>query len=193
MLSFEEKKAIFHLFNLKEKKISNGKINFLYPESKQKGHVLAKQLQASGNGYVNGKYLPNEISTEYKVDARGWISIKEFSDEELKKVIAEAMTSMSGINDANELYSQRTEVPIETSVEPEAIIEPQHTRKLQVQIEGETTNDSIKQEVIPSTICGNLAYSYLNIWMRLTVSVVDCGLLVWKMASRKIGVTGAKR
>jgi hypothetical protein len=193
MLSFEEKKAIFHLFKLKEKKISNGKINFLYPESKQKGQVLAKELQSSGNGYVNGKYLPKEICPEYKVDARGWISIKEFSDEELKTVITEAMTSMSGVTDAKELYSQKTEVPIETSVEPETIIESQHTGKAQVQFEKETTNDCIKQEVLPSTICGNLAYSYLNNWLGLTVSVVDCGLLVWKMASRKMGVTGAKR
>jgi hypothetical protein len=193
MLSFEEKKAIFHLFKLKEKKISNGKINFHYPESKQKGQVLAKQLQSTGNGYVIGKYLPKDVSNEYKVDARGWISIKEFSDEELKKLIAEAMTSMSGITDTEELYSQRTEVPIETSVEPETIIELQLTSNNQYQTSTQTTNNSIKQEVLPSTICGNLAYSYLNNWLGLTASVVDCGLLVWKMTSRKIGVSGAKR
>jgi hypothetical protein len=189
MLSFEEKKAIFHLFKLKEKKISSGKVNFLYPESKQKGQVLVKQLQPSGNGYIIGKYLPKEVSNEYKVDARGWISIKEFSDEELKKVIAEAMTSMSGITDAKELYSQKTEVPIDKSVEPETFIEP----KTQDQVKKVTTNDCIKQEVLPTTVCGNLAYSYLNSWIGLTVSVIDCGLLFWKLAARKSGVEGVKR
>ncbi|WP_342429673.1 hypothetical protein [Neobacillus sp. FSL H8-0543] len=202
MLSFEEKKAIFHLFKLKEKKFSNGKVNFLYPDSKQKGQVLAKQLQPSGNGYVIGKYMTKEVSNEYKVDARGWISIKEFSNDGLKKVISEAMTSMSGITAAEDLYikKQKTEEPLEKFVEPqksiEAIIEPQQTSETKDQFEKETfeaTNDYIKQEVLPTTICGNIAYSYLNNWMGFTVSVVDCGLMIWRMTARKYGVVGGKR
>lgn len=199
MISFEEKKAIFHLFKLKEKKISNGKINFLYPESKQKGQVLAKQLQPSGNGYVIGKYMSKEVSNEYKVDARGWISIKEFSDEELKKVISEAMSSMSGIIMSEELYSkkQETDAPIGKLVKPEktveAFIEPRQISETQEHFEEETTNESIKQELLPSTICGKITYSYLNNWIGLTASVVDCGILVWKVAARKYGVVGAKK
>ncbi len=189
MLSFEEKKAIFHLFKLTEKKISNGKVNFLYPDSKQKGQVLAKQLQPSGNGYVIGKYMSKEVSNKYKVDARGWISIKEFSDEGLKKVISEAMTSMSGITDAEELYSKRqeTEEAIEKFVEPKkaigTIMNFNRQAKHRINLKRDIST-CIKQEVLPTTIFGNIAYSYLNNWVGLTVSVVDCGLLVWKMAAR---------
>ncbi|MBT2701203.1 hypothetical protein J7E79_28390 [Bacillus sp. ISL-40] len=60
MLSFEEKKAIFHSFKLKEKQNGNGKVSFIYPESVQKGQVLATLLQPSGNGYVIGKYMSEE-------------------------------------------------------------------------------------------------------------------------------------
>ncbi|PFN99652.1 hypothetical protein COJ85_19240 [Bacillus sp. AFS076308] len=98
MLSFEEKKAIFHSFKLKEKKNGNGKVSFVYPESVQKGQVLATQLHPSGNGYVIGKYMSEETIKEhgYQVDPRGWISIKVFSKEEIAKVITEAIQSMSG-------------------------------------------------------------------------------------------------
>ena len=96
MLSFEEKKAIFHSFKLKEKKISNGRVSFIYPESLQKGQVLATQLHPSGNGYVNGKYMSEETIEKhgFEVDPRGWISIKVFSKNEIAKVITEAMKSM---------------------------------------------------------------------------------------------------
>ena len=98
MLSFEEKKAIFHSFKLKEKKIGNGKVSFVYPESVQKGQVLATQIHPSGNGYVIGKYMSEETIKKhgYQVDPRGWISIKVFSQEEIAKVITEAIKSMSG-------------------------------------------------------------------------------------------------
>ncbi|TWE04991.1 hypothetical protein FB550_103166 [Neobacillus bataviensis] len=98
MLSFEEKKAIFHSFKLKEKKNGNGKVSFVYPESVQKGQVLATQLHPSGNGYVIGKYMSEETIKKhgYQVDPRGWISIKVFSKDEIAKVIMEAIQSMSG-------------------------------------------------------------------------------------------------
>ncbi|MEH7414987.1 hypothetical protein V7266_06835 [Neobacillus drentensis] len=98
MLSFEEKKAIFQSFKLKEKQNGNGKVSFVYPESVQKGQVLATQLHSSGNGYVIGKYMTEETIKEhgFQVDPRGWISIKVLSKEEIGKVITEAIKSMSG-------------------------------------------------------------------------------------------------
>ncbi|MBT2654943.1 hypothetical protein J7E81_06710 [Bacillus sp. ISL-18] len=98
MLSFEEKKAIFHSFKLKEKMNGNGKVSFVYPESVQKGQTLATQLHPSGNGYVIGKYMSEDTIKKhgFKVDPRGWISIKVLSKEEITKVITEAINSMSG-------------------------------------------------------------------------------------------------
>lgn len=104
MLSFEDKKAIFLSFNLEEKQISNGRVSFIYPKSKQRGQVLATQLHPSGNGYVIGKYMSEETikKNEYKVDSRGWISIRDFSRDALVKVISEARKSMFRIEDADE-------------------------------------------------------------------------------------------
>lgn len=101
MLSFEDKKAIFRSLNLVEKQISNGRVSYVYPESKQRGQVLATQLHPSGNGYVIGKYMTEETisENEYKVDSRGWISIRDFSEDALVKVVSEAKKSMSGLED----------------------------------------------------------------------------------------------
>jgi hypothetical protein len=98
VLSFEEKKAIFHSFKLKEKMNGNGKVSFVYPESVQKGQILATQLHPSGNGYVIGKYMSEDTIKKhgFQVDPRGWISIKVLSKEEIAKVITEAINSMSG-------------------------------------------------------------------------------------------------
>lgn len=98
VLSFEEKKAIFHSFKLKEKINGNGKVSFVYPESVQKGQILATQLHPSGNGYVIGKYMSEDTIKKhgFQVDPRGWISIKVLSKEEISKVITEAIKSMAG-------------------------------------------------------------------------------------------------
>ncbi|MED4924519.1 hypothetical protein P9743_10050 [Anoxybacillus geothermalis] len=99
MLSFEHKKAIFRSFKqLQEKPISNNRVNYVYPESLQRGKVLARELSPSGNGYVNGKYMDSEIIKKkgYNVDRRGWINIADFSEEQLREVIEIAMMSMSG-------------------------------------------------------------------------------------------------
>lgn len=109
MLSFEQKKAIFRSFQeLQEKPISNNRMNYIYPDSLQKGQILATQLHPSGNGYVIGKYMDEKtIRTKgYAVDPRGWINIKEYSSGDLHDIITTAMISMSGkttVNHTNDL------------------------------------------------------------------------------------------
>ncbi|MBY0096674.1 hypothetical protein [Mesobacillus maritimus] len=108
MLTFEEKKAIFRSFNLEEKQTSNGRINFHYPESKQRGQVVGTQLHTNGNGYVIGKYMsPDTINRYgYKIDSRGWIPIKEFTKEQLTDVISEAIKSMSVVENHDEFLQE---------------------------------------------------------------------------------------
>ncbi len=98
MLSFEQKKSIFRTYeDLVEKQLSNQRINYEYPKSQQRGKVLATQLHPNGNGYVTGKYMNSETVKEkgYKLDSRGWINIKEFSESELHEVIVLTMLSMN--------------------------------------------------------------------------------------------------
>lgn len=108
MLSFEHKKSIFRSFSqLQEKPISKGRINYVYPESRQRGKILITQLSSSGNGYVNGKYMDGKIIKEkgYQVDPRGWICIKDFSEEQLREVVEIAMMSMSGKEETERAHS----------------------------------------------------------------------------------------
>lgn len=97
MLTLEQKKEIFDSYGLKETRISNDRFNFEFLEGKQRRKVLARELHQSGNGYVLGVYIPSEIINKngYRVDSRGWISIKSFTKEELKAVIEESIRSMS--------------------------------------------------------------------------------------------------
>ncbi|UYZ21733.1 hypothetical protein [Mesobacillus jeotgali] len=98
-MKFEEKKEVFNSFqDLKERSISYSRINYEYPASVQRGKILARELHPSGNGYVLGKYMSADVvkSNGYSVDSRGWISISNFTREELINVINNAMMSMSG-------------------------------------------------------------------------------------------------
>lgn len=109
MLSFEEKKAIFRSFNLEEKQLSNGRVNFNYPESIQRGQVVGTQLHTSGNGYIIGKYMETETIKKYdfQMDSRSWISIKDFTKDQLSDVITEAIKSMSVVESQADTATQK--------------------------------------------------------------------------------------
>ena len=104
MLSFEQKKLIFQSFEeLQEKPMSHNRINYMYPDSLQRGKMIATQLHPSGNGYIIGKYMDEETlrMKGYVVDPRGWINIKDFPSEDLQEIITMAMRSMSGKDSKN--------------------------------------------------------------------------------------------
>ena len=52
--------------------------------------MLATELSPTGNGYICESYLP-----EYKnmVDDRGWISIKDLTEKELRNMIEKVIQS----------------------------------------------------------------------------------------------------
>jgi hypothetical protein len=203
VLSFEEKRAIFHSFKLKEKKVSNGKISFVYPESKQRGQVLATQLHPSGNGYVLGKYMSDEIikANRYQVDSRGWISIKVFSKDELMKVINEAMKSMGRIHQEVDVVVEMKEIPKEIDM----IIEKKEAPvKVDVFVEINDTpgvvdmgiekkvnpermdvqNKPIEMDQ-PSTAFEHYPCSHFFGLMGLTLTAMGYGCKLWRKAVRK--------
>jgi hypothetical protein len=96
LLSFEEKRAILKSYNLIEREISYERYVYDYPESRKRGKILAREIYHSGNGYVRGQYMSEEIikNRRYEVDGQGWISIMDFSREQLNQVIVDAMESM---------------------------------------------------------------------------------------------------
>ncbi|WHY78463.1 hypothetical protein QNH20_04760 [Neobacillus sp. WH10] len=220
VLSFEEKKAVFHSFNLKEKKISNGRVSFVYPESLQKGQVLATQLHPSGNGYVNGKYMSRETIEKhgFEVDPRGWISIKVFSNEEIANVITEAMKSMMKTPDVADVIIEKktshtsfekqvgedipfgenvpqTEASFEIVKIPEKTdisMEKQGISSKEIERKlGSKKNESI--EIFqPSSTYEMYPGSCLFALMGLTLSTMEYGLLVWRKVVRKYVGIGSK-
>ncbi|NHC21444.1 hypothetical protein [Neobacillus sp. MM2021_6] len=189
VLSFEEKRAIFHSFKLKEKKISNGRVSFVYPESHQKGQVLATQLHPSGNGYVNGKYMSAEIIEKYgyEVDPRGWISIKVFSKDEIAKVITEAMRSMAVVPSEEPFEKNEKEISQQTD-EP---VEEQGITGRKVEKSLETQRMETIEKIQPSTY-EIYPGSCLFTWLGLTLSTMEYGFLVWRKAVRKYAGIGSK-
>ncbi|MBM7650868.1 hypothetical protein [Neobacillus cucumis] len=196
MLSFEEKKAIFHSFKLKEKTIGNGKVSFVYPESVQKGQVLATQLHPSGNGYVIGKYMSEETIKKhgYQVDPRGWISIKVFSKEEIAKVITEAMKSMSGIHVGNVFKEVVNEDRPDESVEVSEAVAIVNKAIKVTEKEVNQSLDTLEKLDLEKMAAGEAdgkqsTYdfypgSYLFDWMGLALSTMEYGYWVWRKAFR---------
>jgi hypothetical protein len=94
MLSRERKIAIFKSFpDMSERMMSNDRVTIEYTASKSPGKVIAHQLEASGNGYVNGRYMDD--TTGYVVHEDGFISIAEFDEEQLRSIIEKAIRSMN--------------------------------------------------------------------------------------------------
>jgi hypothetical protein len=91
LIPFIRKISIFNEFpELIETKISYERVNFKYNESKKRRKILARELHPNGNGYVYGGFM-----REYPIDDRGWVKIKDFNEEELRKIIRKAIDSMS--------------------------------------------------------------------------------------------------
>ncbi|MGE7218555.1 hypothetical protein ACQKJC_18810 [Priestia koreensis] len=161
MLSFERKKTIFSSFtSLKEKEISNNRTNFVYPYSLRRAKVIATQLHPSGNGYLLGLYMDSEVISkrDYKVDERGWISIKNFSEEQLRVAIEDAIFSMSG----------------------EREMEPREEANLQL-----NTSAPVTRNLVEPCLYNWLGYGNLNapIWF---MGIEEGGAEVWRNKTKSL-------
>lgn len=91
MLTFAEKLAIIESFpELERKDVSLGRVNFQLNNSLSDKKNIVYHLHPNGNGYVfSGQLL------SYEKDDKGMTNIRDFSAEELKKIIAEAIQSLT--------------------------------------------------------------------------------------------------
>ncbi|MGX6444159.1 hypothetical protein ACWM35_13160 [Neobacillus sp. K501] len=93
MLTFNEKLAIIEKFTeLERKNVSLGRLNFQLPHSISDKKNIIYHLHPNGNGFVYAGYLEN-----YDTDEKGMVNIRDFSAEELKKLIEESIQSLSPI------------------------------------------------------------------------------------------------
>lgn len=96
MLSINQKVSIFDSFTELTKKIGKDNVRFNYSfeqTKKQQKNVICQFNIKTGNGYVCGKYLDSK--SQYNLDPRGWINIKNFNEKELKILIKESISSLS--------------------------------------------------------------------------------------------------
>ncbi|MUK87807.1 hypothetical protein GMD78_05250 [Ornithinibacillus sp. L9] len=92
MLTFEEKLAIIESFpELKRHDVSLGRVNFHYEESVMDKKIVVYRLHPNGNGFVYAEL----IDDDYDVDSKGMVNIRDFSEEELRKVIKQSIDSLS--------------------------------------------------------------------------------------------------
>ncbi|WP_066308153.1 hypothetical protein [Bacillus sp. FJAT-29814] len=91
MLTFEEKLAIIESFpELERVNVSLGRVNFQFNESVYEKKNVVYHLHPNGNGFVYAGRLQG-----YQTDGKGMANIRDYSAEELKRLIRESIRSLS--------------------------------------------------------------------------------------------------
>jgi hypothetical protein len=91
MLTFAEKLAIIENFpELERKSVSLGRVNFQLKNSLYDKKNIIYHLHPNGNGFVYTGQL-----AKYDKDETGMTNIRNFSENELKEIISEAIRSLT--------------------------------------------------------------------------------------------------
>ncbi|WP_318617802.1 hypothetical protein [Sporosarcina sp. YIM B06819] len=91
MLTFEQKQAIIESYpELSRKDVSMKRVNYHYEDSLYDKTVVVQHLHPNGNGFV---YVAGIAG--YDADDRGLVNIREATEEELRKTIADSIASLS--------------------------------------------------------------------------------------------------
>src|SRR5699024_5076992 len=92
MLTFEEKLAIIEsLPELQRHDVSLGRVNFHFEESVMDKKIVVYRLHPNGNGFV---YAEN-IDHNYTIDSKGMVNIRDFTEQALRDVIKQSISSLS--------------------------------------------------------------------------------------------------
>lgn len=92
MLSFKEKLAIMESFpQLERRDVSMGRVNFHYEKSVIEKKNVGFHFHPNGNGYI----FAGEIGG-VDTDEKGFVNIREYSEEELRSLVERAIESLTG-------------------------------------------------------------------------------------------------
>lgn len=92
MLTFDEKLAIIESFpELVRRDISLGRVNFHFEESIMDKKIVVYRLHPNGNGFVYAE----QIDDNYETDQKGMVNIRDFTEDELRKVVQQSIDSLS--------------------------------------------------------------------------------------------------
>ncbi|MGG1517250.1 hypothetical protein ABE504_17700 [Paenibacillus oryzisoli] len=117
MLTLEQKLRIIESFpELQRKDVSLGRINFHYEESVYDKKNVVYHLHPNGNGFVYA-----ELIHGYATDDRGLVNIRDFSEDEIRDVVAKSILSLTGVS-----VSRGDALPVAEADEPTVSDEEQH-------------------------------------------------------------------
>ncbi|WP_100407924.1 hypothetical protein [Bacillus solitudinis] len=120
MLTFEQKLTIAESFpELERKNVSLNRVNFHFEESTSDKKNVVYHLHPNGNGYVYAEKLSG-----YKSDSKGMVNIRDFSENELRTIITQAIESLEQ-EDESETNSE-----LEDSIEENWVNREKHTLTL---------------------------------------------------------------
>lgn len=91
MLTFEEKIEIIESFpELTRNNVSMKRVNYHYKESVYDKTVVVQHLHPNGNAFIYVAGIPG-----YETDDRGLVNVREATEEELRKTIADSIKMLS--------------------------------------------------------------------------------------------------
>lgn len=91
MLTFEQKLQIMDSYpELDRKNVSLGRVNYQYDQSVHDKKTVAYHLHPNGNGFVYAGLLEG-----YNVDDKGYVNIRDYSEEDLRSLVAKSIQSLS--------------------------------------------------------------------------------------------------
>lgn len=100
MLTFDEKIKIAEEFiELEKKEVSMGRVNFHYEESAYDKKNVVYHLHPNGNGFVYA-----ELVQDVKTDERGMLNIREYTADDLRNLIKEAIASLQADDSTEEEF-----------------------------------------------------------------------------------------
>ena len=103
MLTFEQKQAIIESFpELTRKDVSMKRVNYHYEDSLYDKTVVVQHLHPNGNGFIYVAGVPG-----YDADERGLVNIREATEEELRKTIADSIQALSQGEDEEQPVEQK--------------------------------------------------------------------------------------
>ena len=98
MLTFEQKKAIIESFpGLTKKEGSLGRLNYHFEGSLHDKKIVVNHLHPNGNGFVYAGHLPKK-----KTGPKGMVNIRDYSEEQLRSLIADSIAYLSTEQEAND-------------------------------------------------------------------------------------------
>ncbi|AIG26765.1 hypothetical protein GOP56_05030 [Brevibacillus sp. 7WMA2] len=98
MLTFEQKKAIIESFpELTKKEVSLGRLNYHFEGSLHDKKIVVNHLHPNGNGFVYAGHLPKK-----KTGPKGMVNIRDYSEEQLRSLIADSIAYLSTEQEAND-------------------------------------------------------------------------------------------